>query len=73
MPDELYDRLKSQAVKRGRSMAEILRSALEQQLREGVGPAPSLRDVSKHRCGRAIGPIRSDEIFEEMLDGDVRH
>lgn len=72
LSDELYDRLKSEAAKRGRSMAEVLRQALESQLRAGLGPTPSLRDVPRHRCGRVLGPLSSDEILEEMLGGDVR-
>jgi predicted transcriptional regulator len=69
LPDEVLDRLRSEARKRGTSMAQVMRRALEEHLRM-ASPTASLRDVPKHRGGRLLRPWSREEVFDEMLDAN---
>lgn len=73
LPDDLYERLKTEAKKRGCSMAEILRRTLEQQLRSGTGPVVSLRDLPRHAGGGLKQPLEDADVLGEMLDDQLRH
>ena len=70
LPDDLYDRLKNEARRRGYSMAELIRRALEQELGAGFKPPISLRDIPRHRCGAQRAEWSRHEIFDEMIGDD---
>jgi hypothetical protein len=67
LPDELDERLRFEARRRGVAIAEVVREALEEHLPE-LPPRRNLRFFAIGRSGSSDGSARVDEIVAEAIE-----
>jgi len=59
--------LKTLAARRGVSVAELIRQAMEEYLERERSRRQSLLDRAPHASGRLLRPWTRDELLEEMV------
>jgi hypothetical protein len=66
LPEDLDAKLRAEADRRGMTVSELTREAIETHL--GVGRRRVLRGAASGRSGRGDLSVRVDEIFGEILE-----
>lgn len=66
LPEDLDAKLRAEAARRGMTVSELTREAIEAHL--GVGRRRVLRGAGAVRSGLGDASVRIDEIFGEILE-----
>lgn len=65
--DEDYGELKALAARRGRPVAELIREAMAEYLRQESGRVRSLFDLEPHASGALREDWRRSDLYDEMI------
>lgn len=69
VPEEAYDEFKSIAARQNRSVASVIREAMDEYLADARRSGPSVLELEPFHCGPVREEWTRSELLEEMLEG----
>lgn len=66
--EDAYERFRWLAEHEGRSIAELIREAMGEYLKQARGEGPSILDLPAHDSGPLLEPWTRTDLYDQMLE-----